>query len=244
VESQFWVDVPYPGKYIEVGFTAADAKLNDDVNLSLSIANKGNQSLSSVAASIAIYQNGEQIDTVNILSSSVASGDSIELSGKWKGKSVGIYNAVATVTYDGSVRTAEAVFKVGDILMEITGVSSGGITEGNIGKIGVDVQSFWVEDIEGVYAEIEVNGQKVKTESMLLHAWENATLNAFWDTKGVKAGEYPATVTLHYAGKTASKAAIIRVQPDYSMFIYAGTAIITLIVLIILFKRSKRKGSK
>lgn len=243
VEAQLWIDAPYPGKYIEVGFDATNAAVNEMVDFTLTVTNKGKQNLSSVSAAIDIYEkrSNEKVGDVDIAGKSVAVGDTVELEGRWKGTQVGAYRAVATVSYDGSTKTAEKEFKVGDLVVEILGIRAEDIRENSIGKISIDIDSLWNEDIENVYAEVDVNGEKMTSGPIVLGAWSNATLNVFWDTGGVSAGEYDADVTVHYAGKTATKKIILTVKPAQNIWMYALAIAIILALLFFIFRRKRKR---
>ena len=241
VESQLWIDAPYPGKYVEASFAVTNAALGGLSDLTLSVTNKGKDNLTAVSADVSIYDaKNEIVGNVKMPAKGIVVGDTAELKGSWKGEKVGVYRAIASISYDGSIKTVETEFKIGDLLVEITGVRADEIAEGNIGKISVDIDSLWNEDIEGVYVEVDVNGEKLTAGPITLGAWSNATLVAFWDTKGVAPGNYDASIIAHYSGKTATKAAVLKVGSTFNLLPYAAAAIIIIILLFIFLRRKKK----
>ena len=172
VESQLWIDAPYPGKYIEASLDAANAAVNEIAEFTLTITNKGSEDLSRVSATIDIYNKGtnEKVGSIGAGETSIISGESAELKASWRGTQTGAYKAVATVSYDGSTKTVEDDFKIGDLLVNIVDIRSDDIPAGSIGKISIDIDSLWNEDIEDVYAQVVINEEMLTSGPIVLGA--------------------------------------------------------------------------
>lgn len=213
VVHQLKVNVPYPGKFARAELVVPDAGPGQPVGFLVKVLNLGEQDIQSAWATIDILgPTNERIATLETNRASVKSKSRGELSAAWDADvNPGTYHAVATVHYDEKVTRAESNFGVGNMLIDILGVSVKGFRLGGVAKFEIDVESKWGEKISGVYAEMEVLRQdgdvmaSFKSASADIGPMGRQTLYAYWDTDGVEKGDYEASLRLHYAGKVTEK---------------------------------------
>lgn len=207
VELQLWIRVPYPGKYMEISLEAPDAKVGEPVQFTITLSNLGKEDISA-KASIELYDsNNLKFATLSIGEIYVETAATKELYKEWETGNIkpGTYHAVATVTYNGKSAKDEKDFRIGDLLIKIIDVYADNILQGTIGKINIEIESSWNEDISDVYAEIKVAGETIKSETINIGPWERRIINAYWDTKASDIRDYDASAIVHYSGKTISK---------------------------------------
>jgi hypothetical protein len=210
---QLKVDVPYPGKFATAELSVADVKAGQPVSFLVKVLNVGEQDIASAWATIDILgPTNERIATVETGSSGVKAKNIGELTAVWDARvNPGTYHAVATVHYDDKVTRAEKNFGVGNMMIDILGVSVKEFRLGGVAKFNIEVESKWSERIGGVYAEMDVldsNGDSLanfKSASADLEPMARSTLYAYWDTDSVERGEYDILLKLHYAGKVNEK---------------------------------------
>jgi len=210
---QLKVKVPYPGKFSTAELKVSDVQPGKPVSFFVTLTNIGEQDIQQAWATIDIMgATNERIATVETDRVGVKSKDRGELSATWNADvSPGTYHAVATVHYDDKVTRAERNFGVGNMLIDVLGISVKDFRLGGIAKFNIDVESKWSESISGVYAEMEVirpDGDVVtsfKSASVDIGPMGRQTLYAYWDTEGIEKGDYDINLRLHYAGRSTEK---------------------------------------
>lgn len=242
VEMQLWVKVPYPGKYIEIALTAANIKLGEPADFTISISNLGELDVTAKDDVTIFDPSNNLITTVYAGEAFIKSKETGKLFATWtttKDVKPGTYRAVATVKYDGKNATTQKTFKVGELLLDIVDIKVDKIKKGSIARFEIEMQSFWNEKIFNVYVELEIfdgKGNKiatVKSESVDIEAWQRKTVSAYWDTKGLEVGKYGVKTILHYDNKTAEKtiqAEIIAFEVSAWMVV-AGAGVIVILVI-------------
>jgi hypothetical protein len=202
----FRVDVPYPGKYATAEIKIAETDKENEVHFIIPVNNLGTQKIMNAKGIIDIYgPTNELITTVNTNLDSVEPGLRKDLTAIWKEDSInsGKYYAKLTLTYDGDVTEAERVFDFGKLLIEIIDINVKNFRLGDIAKFNILVENRWADLVEDVYAELVVSEDgaeigRIKSASEDITSLSKQELTAFWDTAGVKEGEYGAKAILYY----------------------------------------------
>jgi len=214
------VFVPYPGKYLEIGFSGEDVANNEPVHFTVNLQNKGKEKLNLVAGNIGIYEGEKKIETL-LLPETYGMNlyDRREITVNWStiGRNVGVYRGELTLEYDGITKKRNTTFHIGNESLEIINFTKEVEAE-KISKFAITVQSVWNSKFADVWAEVNVRkGGKIiqilKTPVTELGAWEQNELIAYFDGNGVATGEYNAEITVHYSGKTKSASGAILVIP-------------------------------
>ncbi|MBN2330684.1 MAG: hypothetical protein JXC85_02615 [Candidatus Aenigmarchaeota archaeon] len=210
---QLRVKVPYPGRYVQLDLLVQDAPPNESVRFFVKLYNLGKEDIASARATIQILgPTNEVIDTIETGSTAIKSMERGELTAAWKADAnPGMYHAAVTVRYDGEIGKVEKNFYVGNMLIEVLGVSVKDFRLGGVAKFDIQAESMWNQPIEDVYAQMvisDASDNKVadfKSASTDVAPYERTHLYAYWDTEGVNEGDYVARLTLNYAGRTVER---------------------------------------
>lgn len=211
----FYVRAPYPGKYIETGFSVENIEKDQTANFNINIISRGNETINKIGGIIEIFNKDTKIATlITEPETNIKPGESRTIQTKWDstGQSVGEYNAKATINYDGEEITREAKFKIGTLLVKIINYTKE-FYKDEINQFDIEIESFWNTEINGIYGEVEINEQKIRTLDTNLGAWSKTKITAHLDTHNLDLGEHTAKIKVYYADKIAEETAKITVLP-------------------------------
>lgn len=240
------VMVPYPGKYAEATFSTTNANVGENVNFEVEVFNRGKEDLA-VAGAIEIYNSNKSFEKINLESKIIETAKSFKFSKKLDTTNYGAgnYNASAIIEYGGEKPAkADASFRLGELHVGIAGYSDN-FDKNKINKFDIEAESFWNNAIDGLYADVTVNGTKIEavTPSVAINPWEKKTLSTFLDTSEIQENTFQANITLHYSGKTTSKIVDLHLKTNNSDYlIYAAAVLIAAIVLTIIIKFRRKNG--
>jgi len=251
--------VPYPGKYIEASLEAPDINIGDTAGFIVSVTNLGEEEIGSVKGYISIYgPDGQEIESIETQEKSLAINTIENLYADWQttGKKEGLYTAVASVFYDGAtIETERRFFKIGALVIKIIGLVSEKFEEGKVNPFVMELKSEWANKIQDVHADVKILKNRIQidsfeTPSIEMQAFERKEITAYWNTKGIDAGNYTAAVTLHYSDKKIEETFKIQVEkPEkterkFSWYSIIYALIVVLIVLVYYLKKSKKRKNK
>jgi len=233
VVTQVYLYVPYPGKYADAKLYVYDANVDEDVRFVIPVVSAGKFDLTSVRANVDIYNSmGESIDSFNIDAVAVPVGTKKELVYDWKADvAIGGYVAKATVIYDEGTISLEEVFSVGSKELELQEISVAGFSLGEIAKLEMLIENKWSEDIGGAYIETKIRdgeGDVVsdfKSSSYDIEALSKEVFVSYWDTAGVREGDYDVEVSINYADKESKKSLTFKVSQNELVIIGLGYVI-------------------
>jgi hypothetical protein len=219
VMHQVRVKVPYPGKFLQLDLSVQEAVPGEPVNFFVKLYNLGKEDIAKAQATIEIIgPTNEVIATLETKAASIKSMAKGELFGNWKAEvNPGMYHAAVTVRYDGEVGKASKNFYVGNMLIDILGVSVKDFRLGGVAKFDILAESKWNQPINDVYAHMVINDQQdnkvadFKSASLNMESYEKAHMYAYWDTEGVQEGDYMAKLALHYGDRVTEKEISTRV---------------------------------
>ncbi|MBU4242449.1 MAG: hypothetical protein KKF52_04420 [Nanoarchaeota archaeon] len=212
VISQLRIKVPQEGKYVKVDdLEISEAMPGETVSFRLPIENLGTEDLSNVKATIKIYDpENKLVGQVLTQEVSLNSKRRELLIASWKADvNKGRYKAVAEVTYDGSFKTTEKEFNVGDIGLEILRIFTKNYELGDIAKMDVVLRSTWNEIIKNVFAELVIKDKEgdpvgeLKTANRDYAPQEEAAISAYWDTYGLSEGTYYGNLIVYTGAGTS-----------------------------------------
>lgn len=232
------VNVPYPGKYVEMKLDIKNAKVNDTVLFEITATNLGKENITSAKGEIKLMDSVNR--TLVILQTAakpIISTQSETLQATWfSDAEPGLYQAEASVFYDGETASSRTTFNLGAPLVKIVNMSAEPIVNGTIGKIYTQIQSYWGQEIEDVYVEIFIRdetGKQVsqdKSSSIKVKPFDKVTLTNYWDTgQGFEPGDYTGLAILHYLDKndTAETGLMLAAKPG----MFAGYEIVIIIII-------------
>ncbi|MBI1969388.1 hypothetical protein HYS48_01725 [Candidatus Woesearchaeota archaeon] len=256
---------PYTGPHIQVELIAEHVKKKETVPFTIRLRNIGSEAAAAASLSIAIFnQAGELVGAMeDIWEGSLAIDEEKVIQAAFETGDLqpGTYKAIATVPYDGKTVTGETEFKIGDIYLELTDILAAKVQQGTIGKLQIDLGSFWSEAIEYTLTiEIRNNENLISqwtTELAKIEPWASKRVEAFWESKETLIGLYDVKVIVTYAGKTGEllRENILEVvgaeakeeAKETGMLPYLTLLVViilgVLVITILLWKRRRKKST-
>ena len=213
VATQLHVNVPYPGKYLEIDLKVEEAQQNEPVTFHIPVMNFGEENILHAIASIDILgANNEKIVTIESEDKSINAREKDEFVISWSADvNPGAYHAIVVVRYDGKIARIEKNFNVGNLMIDVNSITVNNFRLGGIAKFNILVESKWNELIKDVYGQMLINNEDgdniadFKTASVDVDAFARQDMIAYWDTEGIKEGTYSGKIILHYMGRTTER---------------------------------------
>jgi len=221
VVSQIYIYVPCPGKCIELGLEVLDAETDSLATFIVPVISRGELDIKDLRATIDIYRASEKITTLETDYSSLESGKRTELSAKWNvSVEQGDYKAKITAFYDGQTEYYEEDFTVGEKMVSIESIIVNDFQLGEIAKLQILVANKWSEELKEVYANLLVYNDReqvmadIKSATDSIPGLSKKELVAYWDTAGVKEGEYSGKLMVVYGEKSTDKNLVLKVSEN------------------------------
>jgi len=205
---QVHVNVPYPGQFIDV---RADIIAGGEMTkFIIPIRNKGTEKIQKASADIEIFLSGEKIDSIKTNEIDIRAGEEKELYAEWKPSKIGEYLARINIKYDGSEKTIEKEFEVGETLIKIEDIRAENFQLGEVAKFELTLNNEWSENVRDVYVKMQFfkDGnliEEAKTPTQDIASGRVEKFNAFFDTSGIEAGTYDVKIILNYNGKSSER---------------------------------------
>jgi len=221
----------------------ADLKVSEveeftPIPIKLHLENWGREDIAGVSADIELHDFEELLGEVSTETVAIASGESADLFATYEpGLSAGSYIAKAIIEFDGESVEVEEEFRIGTLLVEIANYTNPLYTnEKNV--LTLTLQNSWNKKVEGVYADVNIGDTKLKTTLTDIGAFSTSDIVTYWDTEGLKEGDYEAEVILHYEGQQSTEKITITLVPK-PLFLGAallipGAASLLLVLLVII----------
>lgn len=206
IEAPIVFFVPYPGLYVESTFIAPNVNLGEVVEFTVNVNNLGTDDIQSAIATIDVYDDYSKLKSLSTNREAIATKASAMLyvDMSTTGMKAGAYKAVATLIYDGEILKLEKIFNIGSLYVQINNYTKE-LKQEKINKFDIDIESRWNNLIEEVHGEVLIEDITAKTPTTELAPWQKKKITAYIDTAGMKLGEYDATITLFYDGKTTTE---------------------------------------
>ena len=211
VISQLYVNVLYPGKYLDANL---DVITGDDgkARFLVPITSLGKLGIGSARANIDIYTSlNEKIATIETNSLSLESQERKELFVEWDYQAENInpgkYRAVATILYDGQTAYSDKDFELGSKNLEIESITVNDFKLGEIAKFNILVNNQWASPLKEVSVQMQVYNEKGEimadfgSQNYEIPSLSKAEVVSYWDTVGVKEGTYRGRLVLKYDDK-------------------------------------------
>jgi len=212
VVAKLQINVPYPGVYAEANLYVTEANVEEKTTFTISLFNKGSQSITPSGTIIIKGPTNEEIARVDAGSTTISAGGEGKLVANWLADvQPGTYVAEAVINYNGKMVKPTRNFAVGNLAVEIKDLKVNSFRLGSIAKLDVGLASHWNQKIDDVYADMQILDQKgnkvdeIKTNTYSLEPYGEETVSGYWDTQGVLVGEYDINVIVNYQGKTSEK---------------------------------------
>jgi len=220
VATELYIQVPYPGKYIEARMDIQESDVNGTTKFIVVSSNLGEQKIARAYALIDVLsKTNEKLATIKTSTFEIASKRRVDLVGEWKANvEAGTYLARATIIYDEKTAEIEKSFNIGSLRIDLIDVVVEDFRLGGIAKFTLVAESKWNADIPGVYSNVivyDAAGKTIadsKSASVDFPALSRQTMFAYWDTAGVDEGDYDGKIVLNYADKMTDRAIRVKVR--------------------------------
>lgn len=251
IRGVIFVNVPYPGQYVEASLSITNANAGEPVYFDVKINNLGKEP-TTTRTKIDIYgPNADKIQTLNLGSNFLQPTESVSIPARLDTKNYlpGDYKAILTVEYSNKSAVVEGGFRLGELRVVVINTSND-FTRDKINRFEIHVESLWNNRIENLFANVSIMGYEhinFITPSIGLNPWQKSVLTGFFDTTGIKEDEFKAKIILQYSNKTTEKIVDLRFKKDSGMAILlSGIAAIILLIILIaividLFRRRRNK---
>ncbi len=233
VVSQVFIYVSYPGKYLDADLNILDSEENNTATFIVPIINRGKVGIGDARALIDIYDTlNRKVASVETDYAGLEPGKRSELSGKWRvNVSSGDYIGKVTLLYDGETRNIEKQFAIGIQSLGIESILVNNFKLGQVAKLQILVENRWSKELKNVFANLLVYDTDyqvmadVKSASEDILPLTKKELIAYWDTVGVKEGEYDGKLMVKYDEKSSDKNLILKVKENSLDVVGVGYAI-------------------
>jgi len=233
VVSQLHVYVACPGKCIEYDLSVLDAEENGTATFIIPVLNRGELGIGSIRAVIDIYNlDYDKKATITTDTREITAGGRTELSAKWDvDVNPGNYLAKVSIFYDGETENFEKHFTVGKNVLSIESILVNNFKLGQIAKLQILVENKFNQDLEDVFANLLVYNKNdqvmadIRSASEPIPSQSKKELIAYWDTVGVKKGEYDGKILVKYNGKSADKNLLLKISQNELAIFGIGYAI-------------------
>ena len=224
VVTQLHIFSPYPGKYVDAELKVTSIP-GQKINFLIPVTNRGNEDIENISAKINIYSlDDKKVETLNSNSFSLRAGESKEfLVNLDSVLPPATYKAVAEISYDGKKLNKQILFDVGKLAMQVTKIEIKNFVLGGVAKFNATVENDWGDDLKNVYLKIVVYNSSggdladFKSQVYDVPARSKKNMIAYWDTSGVKQGDYNGKVILkygQYSEKSIEKEVQIKVSEN------------------------------
>lgn len=238
------VNVPYPGKYVELEVSAPNYNIGEVMNISVKATNRGKVDLS-ISPFVQIFNGSEKIQNLETKDKRTIKpfeSSNFYFSLDTSNYSFGEYNAVALADYgEEELSRDDDLFRLGHLNVEIINYTYR-FERNKINPFDIRIKSEWNSPIEEIYADVFVlNNDYVsfRTSPIRLGSWKEGVLNGFIDTYSLKGEDFMANITLHYNNKTSSRIVALKLEKGFDFVPYL-VGFIFIIVLVVLIWRVRR----
>jgi len=247
------VKVPYPGKYALISeFYATNANQGEPVNFTLHVNSLGQEGIT-VTALVEIFdESNSSLEIVNLGSSYLEPKENKIFFKQFQttNSKAGDYRARAIVKYDAGEITKERMFRLGTLYVGISNYTRE-FTKEKINKFEVEIESFWNNQLNDVYADVNIIGYDIEflTPSLDLTPWQKTRLSGFFDTSGIKEDNFQANITVHYANEKTNEIVELKFirEVDYVLYalilggIFVGILVLSIIIVLVILLTRVRK---
>ncbi len=261
IQGRIDIIVPYHGKYAESSFSISDINIGEEAGYKLEVQNLGLEDIT-VKPTIEIYRGNttQKLLTKNLATVNLKSKRVLNTIGTLNTRNfpAGKYYAIATIDWGKKIDKIKKIFRVGEFLVKI--IDYDYLFEQNkINKFNIEIQNKWNTKINRVSADVVITDEgkvvsSFKTISVETRPWETRNITGYFDTTGLKAKRYTASIVLSYGGKTTSKLVAIYVREPptktYMKYIIIASTIALMIILTFIYlilkirKLRKEKNGK
>lgn len=246
------VNVPYSGGHVELDLKAPNANAGDLVNFSAEIFNRGDEDVN-VDLNIQIFREEDFIENIDLGDRDVALMDSVIVNYSFDSSSLSPGDYVSVISGDyglEQIATDENPFRLGELLVKIVNYTLE-FEEDKIDRFYIEVESFYNNLIDDLYAEVNVVGvadSDFITPVGELRAWRTKTIEGFLDTSNIDSEDFQAEIILHYGGETTLEIVDLKIIKGYDyifLLVLIGSILVVgfLVWRVIVFVKQASKNA-
>ena len=256
VQKAIMFKVLFPHKALSAQLVASDANVGEASLMQVSVTSETLQTLRAVRALVEVQDlSGNTVGSAQTEMVSLQLGETRVLTAPFSTADLrpATYVALATVTYDENVTSAEDSFRVGTLQVAILNVTKN-ITAGAIAPFSIEIESGWNDPIASLYGELFLLGaQAMKTPTLdTLAPFGKASLSGYVDATALEPGGYNATIVVHFGeNSTAANSNLEVLAPSkpaaavgISIATVFGAFSVVVIVILAYLLLNRRKGGK
>ena len=208
------IAVPYQGKYIDTFLDTTNANVGENVTFTVRIDNIGTDAVV-VTPSINILDfSNATLETIYLEKKEILSQTSLVYRRDFSTEHyrAGNYRAILFVDIGREgVSVKEKTFRLGGLYVSIINASEH-YEKNKINKFTIEVESFWNDPINNLYANVSFINSNVSfiTPSLYIPSWEKKILTGFFDSTDF-GNTITANITLHY--QDISSSSLARLTP-------------------------------
>ncbi len=251
IRCPFYVDVPYPGKYLVFNFNVNNVNIGENTNLSYHLENRGKETIKNLKLYFKILKNNKTLDEYNVTIKELNGTDSLnkKLILNSKNLKPGYYDVLGFAVYEDENLSLLKKFRVGELDVNLLNVTNK-VLQNNFLKINFTVENNWNKEIKNVYIVYNIkndimNFKKAKTISIDLKPFEVKTFEQIYEAQGILPGDYFIHYELYFSDNKKEGVFPLKViKPktnSYTLIITFSLLFLTIIIfLLTLLLRRKR----
>ncbi len=250
VETKLKFAVPYPGKYLQLRLEVPSVNAGERLPVQLFIKSYGKETVERLSGSIALEAAQQVLKTIPVSLHEILPDEerSFQDFVKTEDMPAGDYMATGIFAYDRFQGFASTDFRIGTLYVNLTNFTKT-FERDTVAQLDLHIASRWNENIDDVYATIEImqDGRGVasmQTPGVSLNPWQTAILRTYWDTNGIAQGNYQARITLHYAQTSSvfdgDLVVYAKIKVNTTYILIGIIAFIILVDVIWLLRKKKR----
>lgn len=230
IVTKVMIDVPYPGKYAESALSVSLTESGKTAFV-IPIVSKGKLDIARAKAIIDIFTPlNEKVATISTQETGLLSGERKELAVEWDTSSVvgGRYRAFATIIYDESTLTLEKEFSVGTDSLSLKSVEVNDFSLGEIAKFEFLIENELNSKVDDAYVMMQVFNDlgevmaEFKSATYNVEAFSSKLMVSFWDTEGVRTGNYDAKAFINFGQSSIQKELSLDISENDIIIIGVG----------------------
>lgn len=203
--------------YLKASLLVSDANPEENISFSLKLQSWSYMDIEGVQTFVEIYDSeNNTIQTLDMPDAMVPATKIIFVSENLPASTIGEgdFSAKAFVTYGiNKTETNIDTFKVGtlriDLVNHTTYVNRNPDSEQNINLVELGIRSNWNHPVSNLYAVMYIDGDIVRTPTVDLRPFGEATLTGYWDVRNRSVGEYIVNVAFNFNGVTTESTMFI-----------------------------------
>ena len=145
----------------------------------------------------------------------------------------GSYKAIITLNYENEKIIIEKDIFIGMPEIEIIGIQTNFIKQGENGKIIIELKNKYQGNITNVHAKLHIKKQIIETEPITIETLKNDILNLNFDTNNFEYGIYKANLEIFYSGYSTKNTIELYILPRNIDYLFAGIIVFIIISITI-----------